>query len=130
MLLRRLTEIPRTAVNGGTPRAAGIVNVQFDCVDNESLMIAVREELAISSGSACTSTRVEPSHVLLGLGLSEKEVNSSVRVSLGRFTTMTDIKRAAGLLKEAVSELRSLSDEWSDGAVARDEYRPEGAGDA
>ena len=92
LLLREVGRIPQTRVNGGLPRVAGITNIRFACVDNESLMIAVRDELAMSSGSACTSTRVEPSHVLLALGLSEDEANSSVRLSLGRFTSEVEVE--------------------------------------
>ena len=111
-LLNRLASIPHMCVNGGTQRVAGIVNVRFAFVANESLMIALRDEIAISSGSACTSTRVEPSHVLLGLGLSEEEANSSVRISLGRFTSEGEVDRAGCLIEEAVGELRSLSANW------------------
>lgn len=108
LLLDSLTTIPDTYINGAAPRIAGIVNIRFKDVDNESLMIALRDEVAISSGSACTSTRIEPSHVLLGLGLTEHEANSSVRISLGRFTSKAEVKRAAQLLREAVYELRAL----------------------
>lgn len=112
VLLGELESIPCTRVNGGIPRVVGIANVRFPCVNNGSLALAVRDEVAISSGSACTSTRVEPSHVLLGLGLSEDEANWSVRVSLGRFTSAGEVERAARRIEEAVGELRSLSDEW------------------
>ena len=115
LLLSRLGAIPRTSVNGGATRVVGIANVRFACVENESLTLAVRDEVAMSSGSACTSTRVEPSHVLLGLGLSEDEANRSIRVSVGRFTTEAEVERAACRIEEAVGELRSLSDEWEDG---------------
>ena len=112
LLLRKLAGIPQTFMNGGVPRVFGITNVRFACVDNESLMIAVRDDMAMSSGSACTSTRVEPSHVLLALGLSEDEANSSVRLSLGRFTSKAEVDRAACLIEKAVGELRALSSAW------------------
>ena len=115
LLLGRLAGIPKTRVNGGAPRVAGIANVRFACVDNAALMIAVRDEVAMSTGSACTSTRVEPSHVLRALGLSEDEANSSVRLSLGRFTTEAEVERAARLIEEAVGELRALSGAWAPG---------------
>ena len=127
VLLNRLAAIPSMYVNGGTQRVVGIANVRFAFVDNESLMIALRDEIAMSSGSACTSTRVEPSHVLLGLGLSEDAANSSVRISLGRFTSKGEVERAARLIAEAVGELRSLSSEWerveaqASGNIARKE---------
>ncbi|MYD98215.1 MAG: aminotransferase class V-fold PLP-dependent enzyme [Gammaproteobacteria bacterium] len=112
LLLQRLAGVSRMRINGGGPRAAGIVNVRFECVDNESLMMAVRDEVAMSSGSACTSTHIEPSHVLLGLGLSVDEANTSVRLSLGRFTSSAEVEQAACLIEGAVDELRSLSVEW------------------
>lgn len=112
LLLGKLAGIPLARVNGGAPRVVGITNIRFACVDNESLMISVRDDVAMSSGSACTSTRVEPSHVLLALGLSEEEANSSVRVSLGRFTSKAEVDRAACLIEEAVGELRALSSAW------------------
>ena len=127
LLFLELADISRTCVNGGLPRVPGIVNLRFDCVDNESLMLAVRDRLSISSGSACTSTRVEPSHVLLGLGLTEEEANWSVRVSLGRYTTEEEVRGASALIREAVGELRSLSDEWEEGGVAGGESRPNGS---
>ena len=110
ILLEDLAEISKTHINGNpVKRVPGIVNVSFEHVDNESLMLALRDKVAMSSGSACTSARVEPSHVLLGLGLSENEANSSVRISIGRFTTERDIKIAMSKISEAVIELRELS---------------------
>ena len=108
VMLDNLTAIPGTYVNATEQRISGIVNVRFTDVDNESLMIALRDKIAISSGSACTSTRVEPSHVLLGLGVSEHDANCSVRISLGRFTSEAQVKQGARLLREAVLELREL----------------------
>ena len=113
VLLQGLTATPQCRINGNSEqRIPGIANVRFSCVDNESLMMALRDEVAVSSGSACTSTRIEPSHVLLGLGLSEDEANSSVRVSLGRFTTEHDVRLATTRIGEAVAELRALSSDW------------------
>ncbi len=128
LLLGKLATIPCTRVNGGTPRVFGIANIRFACVDNESLALAVRDDIAISSGSACTSARVAPSHVLLGLGLSEDEANWSVRVSLGRFTSADEVERAACRIGDAVAELRALSDEWEGGGVAGREYASHGVG--
>lgn len=113
ILLKRLSAMPNVLVNGATQRVPGIASVQFGQVDSESLMIDLRDEIAISSGSACTSTRVEPSHVLLGIGLSEDEANSSVRISLGRFTSESEVKRAAIRIGKAVAELRMLSRDYS-----------------
>lgn len=113
MLLKRLSAMPNVLVNGPAQRVPGIASVRFGQVDSESLMIDLRDEIAISSGSACTSLRVEPSHVLLGIGLSEDEANSSVRISLGRFTSGSEVKRAASRIGEAVTQLRMLSLDYS-----------------
>ena len=122
VLLKKLATIPEAHMNGVVQRVAGIANVRFTRVENESLMIALRDEIAISSGSACTSTRVEPSHVLLGLGLSEDEANSSVRISLGRFTSESEVERAASRIRDAVAELRMLSGDWEDCADKEHRY--------
>ena len=110
LLLNGLMAMTGVSTNAGPDRVAGIANLRFAGVDNESLMIALRDEMAISSGSACTSTQVEPSHVLLGLGLSEEEANSSVRISLGRFTSESEVERASDRLRLAVEELRALGE--------------------
>lgn len=109
----RLTEIEHTFLNGNQEqRAPGILNIAFACVDSESLIIALRDEIAISTGSACTSSRMETSHVLLGLGLSEERAACSVRLSLGRFTTNEEIDFTATRLREAVAALRMMSSDW------------------
>lgn len=107
-LRKYLRQIDRASVNG-SPRARvpGIVNVQFEGVAAEALMV-VLEDVAISSGSACTSAEVKPSHVLLGLGLAEEEALSSVRFSFGRFTTTEEIDRVGRFLVEVVPDLRRL----------------------
>ena len=103
-----LRQIDRVSVNGSLqPRVPGILNVYFEGVAAEALMI-VLEDVAISSGSACTSAEVNPSHVLLGLGLEEEEALSSVRFSFGRFTTMEEIDRVGSFLVEVVPDLRRL----------------------
>ena len=103
-----LSQIDRVSVNGGLqPRVPGILNVYFEGVAAEALMI-VLEDVAISTGSACTSAEVKPSHVLLGLGLEDEEALSSVRFSFGRFTTMEDIDRVGRFLVEVVPDLRRL----------------------
>ena len=103
-----LSQIDRISVNGSLqPRVPGIVNVHFEGVAAEALMI-VLEDVAISSGSACTSAEVKPSHVLLGLGLEEEEALSSVRFSFGRFTTTEEIDRVGRFLVEVVPDLRRL----------------------
>ena len=103
-----LSQIDRVSVNGSLhPRVPGILNVYFEGVAAEALMI-VLEDVAISSGSACTSAEVKPSHVLLGLGLEEEEALSSVRFSFGRFTTTEEIDRVGRFLVEVVPDLRRL----------------------
>lgn len=107
-LRRYLSQIDRVSVNGSPqPRVSGILNVHFEGVAAEALMIAL-EDVAISSGSACTSAEVKPSHVLLGLGLEEEEALSSVRFSFGRFTTLEEIDRVGRFLVEVVPDLRRL----------------------
>ncbi len=112
-MLGQLVGIEHMSLNGNqVQRVRGIMNISFACVDSESLMLALGDDLAVSSGSACTSSRVEPSHVLLGLGLSDELAGCSVRVSLGRFTTDHEIDFAASRLREAVADLRALSSRW------------------
>ena len=111
-LLNRLADIEFAFVNGNQAhRVPGIVNMAFACVENESLMMSTRE-VAIASGSACTSARVEPSHVLQALGLPENLASCSVRFSLGRFTTTKDIDLAVAYVRQSVDALRLLSPEW------------------
>ncbi|MFZ2209865.1 MAG: IscS subfamily cysteine desulfurase [Porticoccaceae bacterium] len=87
------------------------LNVSFNFVEGESLMMAVKD-LAVSSGSACTSASLEPSHVLRALGRSDELAHSSLRITLGRFTTAQDIDFAVALLKTKVAKLRALSPLW------------------
>ena len=111
-LLDHLTDIECSFVNGNqTHRVAGIVNIGFAYVESESLMMSLKD-VAISSGSACTSARIEPSHVLRSLGLPEDLANYSVRFSLGRFTTEAEVDFAAERVRESVNALRQLSTQW------------------
>lgn len=111
-LLDSLADIESAILNGNqTHRVPGIFNISFAHVENESLMMSLKD-VAISSGSACTSSRVEPSHVLLGLGVSEDAANCSVRFSIGRQTTRDEIDFAAMRVKKSVELLRELSPEW------------------
>lgn len=103
-----LSQIDGVSLNGSAePRVPGILNVYFEGVAAEALMMAL-EDVAISSGSACTSAEVKPSHVLLGLGLAEEEALSSVRFSFGRFTTMAEIDYVGRFLVEVIPDLRRL----------------------
>ena len=103
--LRR--QLPDLTLNGDmTLRIAGNLNVGFPGIDVEELMMEVKE-VAVSSGSACSSAVIEPSYVLRALGLSEDEARASLRISLGRFTTAEEVDRAAALLAEGVMRLRA-----------------------
>ncbi|MDX1408558.1 MAG: aminotransferase class V-fold PLP-dependent enzyme, partial [Saprospiraceae bacterium] len=93
------------SVNGlGAPRLPHVTNLHFPGVDGSALMRQLQSELAIASGSACTSADPEPSHVLMGMGLSRAGANASLRISLGRYTTDEDITGAISLLREAVKD--------------------------
>ncbi len=108
-LLRHLTRIPGSVVNGSRrDRIPGILNVAFAGVTAESLMVALGD-VAISNGSACTTATLEPSHVLLALGMSRARAFASLRFSIGRFTTRAEIDLAGARVREAVSSLRSLA---------------------
>ena len=111
-LLDSLEDIELATLNGNqTHRVPGIVNISFAYVENESLMMSLKD-VAISSGSACTSSRIEPSHVLQGLGISEDMANCSVRFSLGRQTTREEIGFVAMRVRKFIKLLRELSPEW------------------
>ncbi|MYA49223.1 MAG: aminotransferase class V-fold PLP-dependent enzyme [Chloroflexi bacterium] len=108
-LLDRLMAIDDTIINGDRERCVpGIVNVSFDAVDSEALVLMLNEA-AVSTGSACTSASVEPSHVLIAMGLGEDRAHSALRLSLGRFTTEEDIDRSVDEITGAVRELRDLT---------------------
>ena len=87
------------------------LNVSFNFVEGESLIMAVKD-IAVSSGSACTSASLEPSYVLRALGRNDELAHSSVRITLGRFTTQEEVDYAADLLKRKVEKLRELSPLW------------------
>lgn len=89
----------------------GIVNISFNYVEGESLIMALKD-LAVSSGSACTSASLEPSYVLRALGLDDELAHSSIRFSIGRFTTDADIDYAVNKVREAVIKLREMSPLW------------------
>lgn len=91
--------------------APNILNVSFNYVDGESLIMTLKD-LALSSGSACTSASLEPSYVLRALGLNEELAHSSLRFSLGRFTTEEEIDYAIELVQKSIARLRELSPEW------------------
>ena len=94
-------------------RVAGILNVSFEGVEGESLLFALRE-LAVSSGSACTSASREASYVLRALGRDDQLAQSSLRFSVGRFTTPEDVDRAAAIVRTQVQRLRALGPDGSE----------------
>lgn len=105
-LLKGLSDLEGVFLNGHPElHAPGIINLAFAGVDGESLLLSLRE-LAVSSGSACTSASMEPSYVLRGLGLADDLAQSSLRISLGRYTTAQDVEIAVGCLRRAVTTLR------------------------
>ena len=107
-----LQEIEETYVNGDMDhRVPHNLNVSFNYVEGESLIMAVKD-LAVSSGSACTSASLEPSYVLRALGRSDELAHSSIRFTIGRFTTEKDIDFAVDLMKSKVGKLRELSPLW------------------
>ena len=111
-LLNGLKDIEEVYVNGDLEhRVAHNLNISFNFVEGESLMMALRD-LAVSSGSACTSASLEPSYVLRAIGLNDELAHSSLRISLGRFTKESDIDYAIGKIHEAVAKLRELSPLW------------------
>ncbi|AUX73417.1 IscS subfamily cysteine desulfurase [Erwinia pyrifoliae] len=111
-LWQGISRIEAVAVNGSLQQgAANILNVSFGYVDGESLIMALKD-LAVSTGSACTSASIEPSYVLRAIGLSDELAHSSVRFSLGRFTSEEEIDYAVQLLQKSVSRLREHSPAW------------------
>ena len=106
-----LSCIEGTTVNGdGAPRVPNTANIRFDDIEGESLVIALDlKGLAVSTGAACSSGAIEPSHVLIALGLRPEQARASIRFSLGKQTTEEDIDFAIQLLPETVARLRELS---------------------
>ena len=107
-----LSDMEEVQVNGSlTQRVAGNLNISFAYVEGESLIMALKD-LAVSSGSACTSASLEPSYVLRALGLDDEQAHSSIRFSMGRFTTEEEIDFAVAKIRDAVAKLRELSPLW------------------
>ncbi len=111
-LLRGLADIEEVHVNGDMEaRIAGNLNISFNFVEGESLMMAIKD-LAVSSGSACTSASLEPSYVLKALGRNDELAHSSIRFTIGRFTSEEEIDYTIKLLHEKISKLREMSPLW------------------
>jgi len=111
-LLRGLADVEQVFVNGHPDkRVPHNLNMSFNFVEGESLIMGVKE-LAVSSGSACTSASLEPSYVLRALGRSDELAHSSLRMTIGRFTTVEEIDQATRLIRDRVAKLRELSPLW------------------
>ncbi|MFM1398828.1 IscS subfamily cysteine desulfurase [Yersinia enterocolitica] len=107
-----IKDIEEVYLNGDLENGApGILNVSFNYVEGESLIMALKD-LAVSSGSACTSASLEPSYVLRALGMNDELAHSSIRFSLGRFTTEEEIDYAIALVRKSIGRLRDLSPLW------------------
>ena len=103
--------VPGTFINGSLDhRIAGNLNIGFEGIDSEALMGAVKDQIALSSGSACTSAAVEPSYVLRALGLSDTDAHASVRMCVGRMTTSDEIDTAIAAISVAVTALRETDE--------------------
>jgi cysteine desulfurase len=111
-LWKGLSQIEEVYVNGDLEqRVPHNLNVSFNFVEGESLIMAIKD-VAVSSGSACTSASLEPSYVLRALGRSDELAHSSIRFSIGRFTTEEEVDYTIDLLQRKVSKLRSMSPLW------------------
>lgn len=111
-LVDGLTSIEQVFINGDLERRVPHnLNISFNYVEGESLIMGVKG-IAVSSGSACTSASLEPSYVLRALGRSDELAHSSLRITIGRFTTEQDIDEAVAMLKDRVAKLRELSPLW------------------
>ncbi len=111
-LLAGFADMEAVVVNGDLDaRIPGNLNISFNYVEGESLMMAIND-IAVSSGSACTSASLEPSYVLRALGLSDELAHSSIRFTIGRYTSTDDVDKAIALVREKVKKLRDLSPLW------------------
>ncbi len=112
-LEKSLMELEETYINGNVEhRMPHVTNISFKHVEGEGLMMTFNQNIAVSSGSACTSASLEPSYVLVALGLGDDLAHSSIRFSLGRFTTDEDVDIAIEMLKKGVNHMRELSPIW------------------
>src|SRR5205814_2067641 len=116
------TRVAGTVVNGDPrSRVPNTTNVSFDRVEAESLLIALDlEGIAVSTGSACSSGTLEPSHVLRAMGLSPHRAQNSLRFSLGLFSTDEEVDRVARVVPGLVQKLRRLTDRRGEGSAIRD----------
>jgi cysteine desulfurase len=108
-----LMQLEETYLNGDPDnRMPHVTNISFKHVEGEGLMMTFNQDIALSSGSACTSASLEPSYVLVALGLGDDLAHSSLRFSLGRFTTDEDVDYAIRAISEGVNHMRDLSPIW------------------
>ena len=111
-LLAGIQDIPEVYINGDLEhRVPHNLNVSFNFVEGESLIMALKD-IAVSSGSACTSASLEPSYVLRALGRNDELAHSSIRLTLGRYTTQEEIDYTIGIVRENVGRLREMSPLW------------------
>lgn len=111
-LYQGVKDMEEVYINGSIEkRVAGNLNISFAYVEGESLLMALKD-LAVSSGSACTSASLEPSYVLRALGLDDELAHSSIRFSFGRFTTVEEVDYAIAQIRQAVTKLREMSPLW------------------
>ena len=111
-LWKGLSSMEAVVLNGDLERRIpGNLNISFNYVEGESLIMAIKD-IAVSSGSACTSASLEPSYVLRALGRSDELAHSSIRFTLGKFTTAEEVDFAVNLVKTKVAKLRELSPLW------------------
>jgi len=115
-----LAQVEEAGVNGeGAPRVPNTANIHFDHIDGEALVIALDlKGVAVSTGAACSSGAIEPSHVLLAMGLRPDQARASIRFSLGKQTVAEDIDIALALVPETVARLRELSPKYKKQAVS------------
>merc|ERR1711892_1178604 len=105
------SQLPNVVRNGGTSLYPGCVNLSFHCVEGESLLMALKD-VALSSGSACTSASLEPSYVLRALGAEEDMAHSSIRFGIGRFTSQDEVEYTIERTVKEVNRLRDMSPLW------------------
>jgi cysteine desulfurase len=120
-LERELLDIEATGLNGeGAPRVPNTTNIYFDGIEGEALVIALDlKGLAVSTGAACSSGAIEPSHVLTAMGLRPDRARASIRFSLGKQNTAEDVDFALALVPKTVERLRELSPVWPRSEVSR-----------
>ncbi len=108
----QIKDVEEIYLNGDLEnRIPGNLNISFNYVEGESLIMAIKD-IAVSSGSACTSASLEPSYVLRALGRDDELAHSSIRITIGKYTTEEEVDYAVDLLKKSVEKLRNLSPLW------------------